>query len=137
MLYRRNVLIKLIAGGLLLASVHKASAEAANVSYTALITSQGKVLAQSPVWISYVNHAPRAGYFSDYKVVLREGVFVRSPGFCAVSVVDIDTLDDVFYAQAKLSGTPTRNSVKVITHQIGGADPQANASKSFMLMCAK
>lgn len=137
MVYRRNVLIKLIAGGLLLASVHKASAEAAHVSYTALITSQGKVLAQSPTWISHVSHAPRAGYFSDYKVVLREGVFVRSPGFCAVSVVDMDTLDDVFYAQAKLSGTPTRNSVKVITHQIGSADPQANTSKSFMLMCAK
>ncbi|MHA3734606.1 hypothetical protein ACXR0M_02910 [Pseudomonas sp. Eth.TT006] len=135
MAYRKNTLINLAAASLLMLN-NQASADTPKVMYTAMITSQGKVLKQSPVWISHVEHNPRDGYFSDYKIVFKDGAFKGSPGFCAVSVVDKDTLDDIFYAQAKLSGTPTRNNVKVITHQVGSADAQTSASKSFMLMCA-
>lgn len=137
MVFKRSVLKVFFGGVLLWCFCSGVSAGVAETVYTASITSQGKVLTQSPAWISRVEHNPRAGYFSDYKVVLEDGIFKQAPGFCTVAVTDVDSLDDIFYAQAKLSGTPTRRGVKVITHQVGSAARESSASKSFMLICVK
>lgn len=105
--------------------------------FTASIDSRGKVLAKSSEWISAVKVNPRSGYYSAYKVVFKAGVFKGAPAFCAVSVTDVDTVDDVFFAHAKLEGTPTSSNVKVITHLVGSAEKDYDSSKSFMLMCIK
>ncbi|MFJ3367729.1 hypothetical protein [Pseudomonas sp. NPDC086251] len=111
------------------------TANAANGVFTASIDSQGKVMVQSPQWIKNVKHIPQAGYFSDYEIVLNAGVFERNPGFCSVSVTDLDSYDDIVSAHAKLAGTPTSHAVKVITQLIGDSAKEAGTSKSFMLMC--
>lgn len=125
----------LVMGTLLGFSCAGVAADESSAVYTASIDSRGKVLAQVPTWIERVESSPKPGYFTDYKVLVRAGTFKRAPGFCAVSVTDVDSLDDVFYAQAKLSGTPTTRHVKVVTHQIGSSEPAASSAKSFMLVC--
>ncbi len=105
--------------------------------FTASIDSRGKVLAKSSEWISGVKINPRSGYYSAYEIFFKTGLFKKAPAFCAVSVTDVDTFDDVFYAHAKLSGTPTSGRVKVITHLVGSAEKEYDPSKSFMLMCIK
>lgn len=105
--------------------------------FTASIDSRGKVLAKSSEWISAVKVDPRSGYYSIYKVVFKTGVFKSAPAFCAVSVTEVDTFDDIFYAHAKLAGTPSSGGVKVITHLVGSAEKDYDPSKSFMLMCVR
>jgi hypothetical protein len=113
------------------------TANAVDGVFTASIDSKGNVMAQSPKWISNVKHYPQPGYFSDYEIVLKAEVFEHTPGFCAVSVTDRSSYDDIFSAHAKLAGTPTRNTVKVTTQLISGSAKGTDTSKSFMLMCVR
>jgi hypothetical protein len=119
----------------LMISPNLGSAASEDGVFTASIDSRGKVLAKSSEWISAVKVNPRSGYYSTYKIAFETGVFKKAPAFCAVSVTDVDTFDDIFYAHAKLAGTPTSSSVQVVTHLVGSLEKDYDSSKSFMLMC--
>lgn len=113
------------------------SANAADGVFTASINSRGDVVRQSSEWIGSVKHYPQSGYFSNYRVVFKTGVFDQAPGFCTVSVTDLNDYDDILSAHAKLAGTPTSQGMKVITQLIGDAAKNAGTAKSFMLMCIR
>ena len=114
-----------------------ASAHAADPYFTASIDSKGAVIRQSPEWIRSVKHYPRPGYFSEYEISLKAGVFERASGFCSVSVTDVESYDDLLFAQGKLAGTPTTRKLKVITQVSGSSEKDVGTSKSFMLMCVR
>jgi hypothetical protein len=100
---------------------NSASAHAADHYFTASIDSKGAVIRQSPEWIRSVKHYPRP-YFSEYEISLKAGVFERASGFCSVSVTDVESYDDLLFAQAKLAGTPTTRKLKVITQVSGSSE---------------
>ncbi|MEJ5059646.1 MULTISPECIES: hypothetical protein [unclassified Pseudomonas] len=110
---------------------------AADRYFTASIDSKGQVMRQSPDWVGNVKHNPRTGYFSEYEVILKAGVFERAPGFCSVSVTDVESYDDLLFAHAKLAGTPTTRALKVVTQVTGNSAKDVGTSKSFMLMCVR
>jgi len=110
---------------------------AADSVFTASIDSKGKVIKQSGDWVYSVKHFPRAGYFSEYEVIPKAGVFQQGPGYCGVSVTDVDSYDDLLFANAKVVGTPTIKAIKVITQLTAGSAKDAATSKSFMLMCVR
>jgi hypothetical protein len=118
-------------------AVSSVSAHAIDGIFTASIDSKGGIISQSPKWISDVKHYPRTGYFSEYEIFFKAGVLERALEFCSVSVTDVDSYDDLFFGHAKLAGTPTTRSLKVITQLIGGSAKDAGTSKSFMLMCVR
>lgn len=110
---------------------------AATETFTASIDRHGKVLAQTPTWISEVNFNAQPNYFSDYKVKFASGVFKKEPRFCSVSTVDVSSAERIYYGHAKLGGAPKADYVNVLTLSVGDNKPAGDSSMSFMLMCIK
>jgi hypothetical protein len=114
-----------------------ASANTGTTIFTASISSEGKVLAQSPEWIAGVEYQVQKDYFADYKINFKSDVYKRAPSFCSVSLTDSRSNDDIFYGQARLGAMPKQNHVTVITQLSGKSGPSGDGSQSFMLMCIK
>ena len=114
-----------------------ASANADTTIFTASISSEGKVLAQNPEWITGVEYNVQKDYFADYKINFKSGVYKKAPGFCSVSLMDSRSNDDIFYGQARLGAMPKQSHVTVITQLAGKSGPSGDGSQSFMLLCIK
>ena len=121
----------------LAALVLSASASAVAEIYTATISSEGKVIAQSPRWIKAIKLSAQPDYFSDYKVRFIPGLFKEAPRFCSASVTDVSSNDHVFYGHAKLGGLPSIDYMNVLTLRVGDNKPAGDSSMGFLLMCVK
>ncbi|WP_460118268.1 hypothetical protein [Pseudomonas sp. S2_C03] len=102
---------------------------------TATISAQGKVLTQTPEWISTVEQSSQPDYLANYKVGFKPGVFTIAPRFCSVSLIDTRSSDDLLHGQARLGAAPKQEYVTVITHLLGLKGPSGDSSQDFMLMC--
>lgn len=114
-----------------------ASASADTTIFTASISSEGKVLAQNPEWITGVDYNVKKDYFADYKINFKSDVYKKAPGFCSVSLTDSGSNDDIFYGQARLGAMPQQSHVTVITQLAGKSGPSGDGSQNFMLLCIK
>jgi len=105
--------------------------------FTAAVSSSGKVLRQSAEWIDKVSVDARPGYFADYTLVLRPGIFARKPGYCSVAGTDRNDYDDIFYSQAQLGGTPGMGQLRVQTHRVGDTRADHDPRASFLVLCVR
>lgn len=114
-----------------------AVADTAPVShYTASISADGKVQAQSPEWIDSIKYSAHPGYLANYEIKYEAGIYPQAPSFCAVSLTDTRSEDDLYYGQARLGAAPKATHVTVVT-QLSKGGPSADSSQAFVLMCVK
>lgn len=106
-------------------------------TYSAAISSDGKVVSQSDSWIKSVEHTSQKDYASSYKVELVPGFFQKEPAYCQVSTYDNSSFEHTFNGIAKLSSKPTREEVNVIGLMLGLDKPSGDSSMSFYLVCAQ
>lgn len=114
-----------------------ANASAADAFYTAHIDASGKILSQSPKWISYVTKENQAGYLSQYKLTLDPKVVKQNPTFCGVSPIDASNYDRMMHGQAKVIGLPLARNVTVQTQLVDMPGASGDNSLEFMIMCTR
>jgi hypothetical protein len=112
-------------------------ASASSDVLTATISAQGKVLMQSPDWVSGIEYSSHPDYLANYKINFKSGAFKQVPRFCSVSLTDSRSSDDIFYGQARLGSTPKQSELSVITQLAGLTSPSGDGSQGFMLMCVR
>lgn len=117
---------------------------AANVSaatkptiYSATITRDGKIEAQSPNWIKSAEYSSQKDYAASYKIKLMPGAFNKEPKYCQVSTFDSSSYEHTLYGIAKLSSKPTREEVNVVGLMLGLDRASGDSSMSFYLVCGK
>lgn len=121
----------------LIFSAMQASAATKPTLYSATITHDGKVEAQSPNWIHSTEYFSQENYSANYKIKLMPGAFQKAPKYCHVSTFDNSSYEHTFYGVAKLSSKPSREEVNVVGLMQGLDRPSGDSSMSFYLVCGK
>ncbi|TFF43106.1 hypothetical protein [Pseudomonas sp. RIT623] len=122
---------------LLLALVFQGSAMAHDGVFTAHIAADGRVLSQSPQWISQVQAQPQANYFTQYKLSLDKDQLRQAPGFCSVSPLDASSYDRQLHGAAKVIGKPLADKLTVQTQLVDTQGPSGDNSLEFQVLCVR
>ncbi|MCY1418560.1 hypothetical protein D3C76_757920 [compost metagenome] len=136
-MYGRGYLEKMVLVGCILFPTASVSAETTGRAFTASISSTGKIIKQSPEWIANVHYGVQPGYFAEYKIAFKPGLFQRAPGYCNATQIDFESYEDVFYGAVRLGGSATNRHVNVLSHKANPNNSQAHPAQSFMLICVE
>lgn len=132
-----KILISMLSALGLMAGAVSVSAATKSVTYSATITHDGKIEAQSPNWINSTEYTSQKDYGASYKIKFMPGAFNKPPKYCHVSTFDSSSYEHVLHGIAKLSSKPTREEVNVIGVMLGLDRPSGDSSMSFYLVCGK
>lgn len=121
----------------LLALIFQGSAMAHEVALTAHIAADGRILSQSPHWISQVQVQPQANYFTQYKLSLDKDQLRQAPGFCSVSPLDASSYQRQLHGAAKVVGTPLADKLTVQTQLVDVPGASGDNSLEFQVLCVR
>ena len=111
------------------------TSQATEKIYSASISSNGTIEAQSPKWIETVSHSIDENYAATYNINFIRGTFKKQPEFCIVSINDQSSFDAALYGVAKLGGKPDEKQVTVISRLVGDDRASSDFAMSYYLIC--
>ncbi|WP_434767260.1 hypothetical protein [Pseudomonas triticicola] len=109
--------------------------QASDRLYSASISSNGTIEAQTPKWIDTISHSIDENYAATYNINFARGVFTKQPEFCFVSINDQSSFDAALFGVAKLGGKPDKNQVTVISRLVGTDRAPSVYAMSYYLIC--
>lgn len=111
------------------------SSQAGERLYSASISSNGTIEAQSPKWIDSISHSVDENHAAVYNINFSQGIFKKQPKFCLVSINDQSSFDAETFGVATLGGKPNKNQVTVMSRLAGTDHAPGVYAMSYYLIC--